>query len=185
MRDRDIGIGPSTYRRAPAKVISGSDGLDLLHTSNLATMALFEWLIERRNPGSTGSIDSGAPGPAPYATGVILLRGAIGLAMMLVALYFLWRSHTGWGGATLFAIYLVLAYLFDVQPDYTNMGMMGGLIDHPFRYSDDMNRGLAVMRLLLWPGRFAVASVRDVFLRARGRRTMVFTRTVNHRSDEE
>jgi hypothetical protein len=39
------------------------------------------------------------------------------------------------------------------QADLTNMGWMGGLVDNPFRYRDDLNRTLQFFDFVLWPGR--------------------------------
>lgn len=42
---------------------------------------------------------------------------------------------------------------------------LGGLIDHPFRYSDDINRLLIFLSLLLLPGRMVAMGLID-FARA-------------------
>jgi len=34
------------------------------------------------------------------------------------------------------------------------VGWLGGLVDHPFRYSDDVNRILLFLLVILLPGRF-------------------------------
>ncbi len=54
------------------------------------------------------------------------------------------------GGA--FLIYLIVGYKLDIQPDYDNMGWLGGVFDNPFRYSDDMNRFLIFFKILFYPG---------------------------------
>ena len=43
-----------------------------------------------------------------------------------------------------------------------NIGWLGGLMDHPFRYSDDINRGLLGLKLILMPGRLIAESVVDM-----------------------
>ncbi len=35
----------------------------------------------------------------------------------------------------------------------SNVGLLGGLIDNPFRYTDDLNRMLIVLFILMYPGR--------------------------------
>jgi len=57
------------------------------------------------------------------------------------------------------------------QPDYSNTGLFG-FIDHPFRWSDDANRFLVFVRVLLFPGRIAAAAIRDVLAIALGRRRL-------------
>lgn len=34
----------------------------------------------------------------------------------------------------------------DQEPDYNNIGWLGGLIDHPFRFSNDINRNLIFIK---------------------------------------
>ena len=57
---------------------------------------------------------------------------------------------------------LFVAYFVNPKPDPSNVGWAGGLIDHPFRWSDDQNRMLLALNVVLLPGRLAVAGVRDV-----------------------
>ena len=66
--------------------------------------------------------------------------------------------------AGLTLLYLVIAYLVHPQPDTSNIGWLGGLMDHPFRYSDDINRFLIFLVIALWPGRFVSESLVDVVL---------------------
>lgn len=65
-------------------------------------------------------------------------------------------------GVGLSAAYLVAAYLLRPSPDYSNIGFLGGLIDHPFRYSDDINRFLMFLLAFLWPGRFVATAIMDI-----------------------
>jgi len=83
--------------------------------------------------------------------------------------YAIWRvfgvhSLTGLGiAAVATLIYLAIAYHVHPQPDMENIGWLGGLLDHPFRYSDDINRFLVFLVILLWPGRFIAESFVDSF----------------------
>lgn len=38
--------------------------------------------------------------------------------------------------------------------DTSNLGWLGGLVDDPFRWSDDWNRSMIFLKILLMPGRF-------------------------------
>ena len=58
----------------------------------------------------------------------------------------------------------VASYFLHPEPDYSNLGWFGGLIDNPFRYSDDLNRGLAFLFTFLWPGRFVANALINFFL---------------------
>lgn len=51
------------------------------------------------------------------------------------------------------ALYSSAGYFILPDPDYTNVGWLGGLIDNPFRVSDDLNRMLLFIMILLMPGR--------------------------------
>ena len=65
---------------------------------------------------------------------------------------------------TFFAAYLVFAYFARPEPDIFNVGLMGGLVDHPFRFSDDFNRFLMACKVMLMPGRFISEAFVDFFL---------------------
>ncbi len=70
-------------------------------------------------------------------------------------------------GLLLFGItraYLLIAYFVLPEPDYGNMGWFGGLMDNPFRISDDLNRFLFFLRVLLIPGRFMARSIVNFFV---------------------
>lgn len=140
-------------------------------------MSLLEWLGESRNPGPVGDVESGAPLPTPGSARVLYARAIIGGIILVGGLYLATRSENRIVGFMLLAVYLVLAYFVNVQPDYSNVGWLGGIIDHPFRWSDDMNRGLVFVKIALFPGRFAAMSVRDAIVRARGRRVIVLKRS--------
>ncbi len=47
------------------------------------------------------------------------------------------------------AIYLLISGVVRPRPDTTNVGWLGGLVDHPFRWSDDVNRLLILLLVLL------------------------------------
>jgi hypothetical protein len=127
-------------------------------------MSLLEWFGERRNPGPVGSLEIREDGPEA-GDPLPRARGAVGAALLGVVLYALYDAATSIEhGLTLLAIlavYLGVASRLDPQPDSSNMGWAGGLIDHPFRWSDDANRFLLLLRVVLFPGRFITAGIRD------------------------
>ena len=57
--------------------------------------------------------------------------------------------------------YCLLGFFLRPEPDTSNMGWLGGLIDNPFRYSDDINRFLLFLKIFLVPGCFFAESVAD------------------------
>lgn len=50
-------------------------------------------------------------------------------------------------------LYLLIGGLVRFRPDTTNMGWLGGLVDRPFSWSDDYNRGLFFLNILCFPAR--------------------------------
>lgn len=125
-------------------------------------MSLLEWFGESRNPGPVGGVDAETPEPVDLPADLLVLRGAIGVAVLGVLVFSALTAESRWLGLFLLASYLLVAFLLRPRPDENNLGWAWGLIDHPFRWSDDMNRLLFWLRVVLWPGRFGVAAVRDV-----------------------
>ncbi|MFI4875933.1 MAG: hypothetical protein ACIALR_11365 [Blastopirellula sp. JB062] len=58
-------------------------------------------------------------------------------------------------------IYVAIAFFIVPRPNDDDVGFLGGLINDPFRYSDNYNRSLRSWYLLLGPGRFISASLLD------------------------
>jgi hypothetical protein len=57
-----------------------------------------------------------------------------------------------------FIVYLLLSMLLRPQPDYKNLGLLGGLIGNPFTITDDINRFLILFKVMLLPGKIMVHS---------------------------
>ncbi len=130
-------------------------------------MSLFEWLGEAFDPGPVGSVDFGSRGRRNRKRmGVLVCFGVSAVLLVLWAWLVLGimrvRSTAGLSGIGLGSvIYLVIAYWVHPQPDTSNIGWLGGLFDHPFRYSDDINRTMILLVIVLWPGRFVSESLVD------------------------
>jgi len=60
-------------------------------------------------------------------------------------------------------IYSVVAYLIRPKPDMNNLGYFGGLINRPFDYTDDWNRFLLNLKVLLLPGVIISEAIVDLF----------------------
>ena len=91
------------------------------------------------------------------AQGAGLMGMVIGAAVMAALSWALMamnlpRRPVRWGLAAVFA---ALGFVLG--------GLMGGLIDHPFRWSDDMNRSPLFFKLALFPGYFLARPVAEVF----------------------
>lgn len=59
-----------------------------------------------------------------------------------------------------FAVYLLLSYFIHPCPATRNMGWMGGVMDNPFRFSDDVNRFLLFFQAFLFPGKIMLWTFR-------------------------
>ena len=57
--------------------------------------------------------------------------------------------------------YLLLAYFVKPLPDRSNLGWFGGWVNNPFRVSDNLNRFLLVLLLVLFPGRLLSIGLAD------------------------
>jgi len=130
-------------------------------------MSFMEWWGERTNPGNVGRVGIStdhAPCTSPGLVWarVLFLAAAVPTLWTLAAVNLPlpgWQAWAAVVGGTL--IYAGAAYFVDPQPDMENIGWCGGLVDHPWRYSDDINRNLFGLQILLGPGRFLVESVAD------------------------
>lgn len=127
-------------------------------------MSLIEWLFESANPGPVGKVEVNQEEPddggKPPKKWLIYLLTLIGLLLAGVGFYWVLypRPHDSAGTIIVrlccFALYVVISHLVSVKPESTNLGWAGGLIDNPFRISDDYNRLLLLSQVLLLPGKF-------------------------------
>ena len=132
-------------------------------------MSLLEWFLEPMNPGPVGNIDFNSDEPEqddePPKKWLIWLRTISGLALFGIGLYWVFYNiaYTNIGLiliklGSLF-LYILLSHLINAQPDYSNVGWLGGLIDNPFRISDDYNRWVVYLQALLLPGKLIAYSL--------------------------
>ena len=129
-------------------------------------MSLLEWLFEHKNPGPVGGIDGGIPGESGVEPSVRKARALVAAIAIGGVVYLIQRnaeSPTDLGVALgAFVAYIAIGSFFHPKPDYSNVGLLGGLIDHPLRWSDDVNRILAFLLVLLYPGRLLGIGLRDL-----------------------
>jgi hypothetical protein len=130
-------------------------------------VGLLEWLGESFTPGPIGKVEFEGPVAHSGTRGAALGRGALGLVMLvavLVGLRLAFPSREA--GAVILrsvGIYLLISFFVRARPDRSNVGGFGGFLDHPFRYSDDINRSLMFLAVLMAPGRFVTGSIRDAW----------------------
>lgn len=136
-------------------------------TTTFLIMSLIEWLFESQNPGSAGSIEqqNKKPNSLPPPTLVVIffLIAICFLGIPLYMVHFPYHFAERWGlylgilaGEI---IYLILGFFVKAQPDTSNVGWLGGLIDNPFRISDDFNRFLFFLKIILLPGRLISVAI--------------------------
>jgi hypothetical protein len=132
-------------------------------------MGMFEWWGEQWNPGRVGGVDLMEDRPVPQSAGLTFARFGLTLATVFgaaVAAMLVPQEPSPvlvLQVAGALVAYIVIATILRPKPDMKNMGFAGGLIDNPFRYSDDLNRGLMWLAILFWPGRFLGNGVVDMY----------------------
>lgn len=124
---------------------------------------LFEWLFERRNPGPVGHVD----GPPERWTGHAgWYRGLFALAVLVAWIWYVgqgWpNADDRWTAGVLTTIYLALGYAAAPRPDMSNIGLWGTPINHPLRFTDNINRMQMFFMLALAPGRLIAAGLVDL-----------------------
>lgn len=133
-------------------------------------MSFLEWWGESVDPGEVGTLKVGKEHEPCVHRWLVIVRFAF-VAVAVPLLWFLaiprlplplWQSALLVMGGTL--IYVALGYLIDPQPEFGNIGWGHGLFDHPWRYSDDLNRLLIALAIALGPGRFVAESLLDARL---------------------
>lgn len=127
---------------------------------------LFEMIGEALDPGDQGSLAVTSP-ELRWRPGVwVVLHTAVALMVLGTFGFFLvvwtwpaWGWTVGWSIGLV--LYLLMAHYFVPTPDMGNLGWFGGILDNPFRWSDDWNRLLIFLWIVLIPGRFVTIGLRD------------------------
>ena len=101
------------------------------------------WLVLLRLAGVAAMIAVG------YGIALPTLAGALPL----------WQAIAAVAGVML--IYVGLAFFFRPEPNTDNMGWVGGGMNDPTQYSDNINRWLWNLSCLLGPGRFTAETLLD------------------------
>lgn len=127
-------------------------------------MSLVEWIGERFNPGPVGTVKPDSNNAwQPKNRAVVWILTLLGLALFGLFIWAILQWDRQWLGFLLLAIYLLLARLLSPRPDHGNMGWFGGLLDHPFRFSDDINRALLFFAVLLLPGKLILFAFKVLY----------------------
>ncbi|PCJ58161.1 MAG: hypothetical protein COA79_14170 [Planctomycetota bacterium] len=112
-------------------------------------MSFVKWLYAERNSQQKGS-----------KTNIEVVLQFIFVAMFLGFIFIIINKYTDVSLGTLglilvgLFVYCLAGYFIKPKPDTSDMGYAGGLIDNPFSFSDDVNRGLLTLKIILIPGVF-------------------------------
>lgn len=136
-------------------------------------MGLFELFFESFNPGPVGEMKYNRKKPKLPNDLVILARLILssGIIWVLFKGFFGGMSRIPLNLSTVLVYsggilaYCLVGYLLIPKPDWSNVGWLGGLFDNPFRFSDDLNRFLVFLLIVLYPGRFIFETLIQVYLR--------------------
>ena len=130
-------------------------------------MGFYEYWGEEVDPGKVGKVELGTEHEACRCKPLVIAR-FLAVVIALPAIWTItipliplptWQAAAAVIGGTL--IYVAVSYLVDPQPEMDNLGPAGGMIDHPWRYSDDVNRTIAGLAMILGPGRFIAETMLD------------------------
>ncbi len=128
-----------------------------------------EYLGEQADPQPVGSIEINTQYEPQKSAILVFLKllgltvlFGVGFAILLPSLPFAyWQSVVLALGIIL--MYVGVAFFVRPEADTENLGWLAGLADDPLHYSDDLNRGLLFLHMLLGPGRFISGTILDVF----------------------
>lgn len=101
--------------------------------------------------------------PLPFwvLLGFIVALVALGIPFYLANFPTQWQEnwilYAGIGIGEM--IYLMVAFLIQPEPDTSDMGWFGGLINNPFRITDNFNRFLLFLKIMLLPGRLIAQAI--------------------------
>lgn len=134
-------------------------------------MGMFEYFFERKRPKTVGSIDKNKKSIPPIRTPLLLFKLVVSIGMLAGIFYATLFQNLNIINTIIFIIalliYCFISYNYIPQPNYSNMGLFGGLIDHPFKFSDDVNRMLRLLLVLLYPGRFIATTMIQTLIAVR------------------
>ncbi|MGZ3950463.1 MAG: hypothetical protein ACXVBZ_03665 [Flavisolibacter sp.] len=128
-------------------------------------MGLFEWLGDAFNPGPVGDVDAGGQPlfEKSIKKGWAVFFMIIGFGVFGFFVWLILKSNSIYPSILLFIFYLLLAYFLTPRPDTSNVGFAGGLVNDPFRISDDANRLAVFFYLFLLPGKLIVFAMQTAY----------------------
>jgi len=121
-------------------------------------MSLLEFFGDN-NSEDVGSIETIKHKNEISLTPIIITKGIIGIGLLGLSEWGIMVSGYPVLLNILLIIYLVIAYNVDPKPRMDKLGLLGGLVDHPFKYTDDINRTMLFFKIILFPGKIIGTSI--------------------------
>ena len=125
-------------------------------------MGLLEFIGESISPGKMGSIDV-TKGRKEKRIGILIVKTILSIGIVVVLYHLILGKSVHVKELLLFiaaiAVYSSAGYFISPKPDYSNIGWFGGVFDNPFKISDDINRALIFIMIILMPGRLISTTV--------------------------
>ena len=125
-------------------------------------MSLFEWFSERYNTGPVGDINDEEDSWEPKNKFTVWFLILLGIALLGFFVWSISQTDHLWQWTLAFLVYLLISRFASPRPDHTNMGWARGLLDNPFRISDDHNRLLLFFAFALIPGKLILYAAQTI-----------------------
>ncbi|MFA9376003.1 MAG: hypothetical protein ACERKZ_04530 [Lachnotalea sp.] len=125
-------------------------------------MGLLELIGEAIRPGKIGTVDV-TKGKKEKPGGMLIVKTIVSITIVAGLYYLLLGTSFHLKDSLFFmaimAAYCIFSYFVLPKPDYSNLGWLGGAMDNPFRISDDINRFMLFLMIILIPGRLISTTV--------------------------
>ena len=125
-------------------------------------MRLIEFIGELIKPGEIGTVDI-TKREKEKSIDMLIVKTIISIAIVIVIYYLNFRISFHIKEFILFvaimAVYSAAGYFILLKPDYSNVGLFRGILNNPFRISDNVNRMLVIIMVILIPGRLISTTV--------------------------
>lgn len=130
-------------------------------------MGILEIIGELIKPGKIGGINFNKKGLKNNQK-LIIIRFIISLTTILLFEYLILIKNDHYYDFrymlkvnVFLIIYLIFSYKIKIKPNYGNLGWVPFLINNPFKFSDNINRLLVIINILMVPGKYISRNIRD------------------------
>lgn len=125
-------------------------------------MGLWEFIGEAIRPGKVGTFTI-KKGKEEKRIGRLIVKTILSTAMVALLYYLIFGISFHLKGGLEFAaallLYSAVGYFILPEPEYSNVGWFGGFMNNPFKLSDNANRFLVFLVIILMPGRLISTTI--------------------------